>query len=117
MPAPGYPALVARLSAARRAGVRLGLDRARATLARLGHLPAPRARLGRAERSIATSVQIGGTNGKGSTAAFTDAILRAAGLSVGLYTSPHLSRWSERFRVGAAELPPDELAALGEEVA
>jgi dihydrofolate synthase / folylpolyglutamate synthase len=100
-----YPALVARLSAARRFGVRLGLERMDAALDRLG----------RPERRFLV-VQIGGTNGKGSTAAFVAAIARAGGLSVGLYTSPHLSRWSERFAVDGHELGRDELVAAGGEV-
>ena len=45
------------------------------------------------------SVHIAGTNGKGSTSALLDAMLRTAGLRVGLYTSPHLSDERERIRV------------------
>ena len=59
------------------------------------------ARLGDPQRRFA-AVQIAGTNGKGSTAAMTEAILRAAGLRTGLYTSPHLARFTERIRVGRA---------------
>jgi dihydrofolate synthase/folylpolyglutamate synthase len=99
----GYAALVARLMAARAAGVRLELDRVRAALARLGH----------PERRLGAIVQIGGTNGKGSTAAFLDAIARAAGLRVGLYASPHLQRWAERIRVDGAELAEPALVAAG----
>src|SRR5713101_1492787 len=54
---------------------------------------------------------IAGTNGKGSTAAMLDSILRAAGLRSGLYTSPHLERINERIRVGGEEIPDDEFAA------
>lgn len=42
---------------------------------------------------------VGGTNGKGSTVAFTHALLRARGLNVGAYTSPHLHRYNERVRL------------------
>ena len=49
-------------------------------------------------------VHIAGTNGKGSTAAFVDAMLRAAGHRAGLFTSPHLSRFTERIRVDGREL-------------
>ncbi len=45
---------------------------------------------------------VGGTNGKGSTCAMLESILRAAGYRVGLYTSPHLLRFNERARVGGA---------------
>ena len=50
------------------------------------------------ERSF-TSVQIAGTNGKGSTAVMLDSICRAAGIKTGLYTSPHLVSITERIRI------------------
>jgi dihydrofolate synthase/folylpolyglutamate synthase len=58
------------------------------------------------------AVHIAGTNGKGSTAAMTDAILRAAGYRTGLYTSPHLISIIERFRVEGREIGQDEFARL-----
>jgi dihydrofolate synthase / folylpolyglutamate synthase len=58
------------------------------------------------------AVHIAGTNGKGSTAAMTASVLRAAGLRAGLYTSPHLVSITERIRVGADEIAPDEFARL-----
>jgi dihydrofolate synthase / folylpolyglutamate synthase len=58
------------------------------------------------------AVHIAGTNGKGSTAAMTESVLRAAGLRAGLYTSPHLVSITERIRVGADEIAPDEFARL-----
>jgi len=48
-------------------------------------------------------ITVGGTNGKGSTCAMLEAILRAAGYRTGLYTSPHLVRYNERVRVAGAE--------------
>ena len=45
-------------------------------------------------------VHIAGTNGKGSTATMTAAILQASGLTVGLYTSPYINDFRERFRIG-----------------
>lgn len=56
------------------------------------------------------SVHIAGTNGKGSTAAMMDAILRSAGYRTGLYTSPHLERINERIRVNGAEIGDTEFA-------
>jgi dihydrofolate synthase/folylpolyglutamate synthase len=64
--------------------------------------------LGNPERRLA-AVHVGGTNGKGSTAAFTEALLRAAGHRVGLYTSPHLVRFEERIRVDGREISADEV--------
>jgi len=66
-------------------------------------------RLGRPDRAYPV-VHIAGTNGKGSTAAFLEAILRDAGFRTGLNTSPHLERINERIRVGGEEVS-DELFA------
>jgi dihydrofolate synthase/folylpolyglutamate synthase len=97
-----YAELLARLDVAARAlGVDMGLERVRTALARLGD---PQRRF--------AAVQIAGTNGKGSTAAMTEAILRAAGLRTGLYTSPHLARFTERIRVAGREVDGERLAAL-----
>ncbi|HVB32904.1 MAG TPA: folylpolyglutamate synthase/dihydrofolate synthase family protein [Patescibacteria group bacterium] len=56
------------------------------------------------------SVHIAGTNGKGSTAAMLEQILREAGLKTGLYTSPHLERINERFRISGQEISDEEFA-------
>jgi len=101
MASAAYAELLARLDGVRALGVELGLDRMRRALARLGD---PQARF--------TAVQIAGTNGKGSTAAMTEAVLRAAGLRTGLYSSPHLSRFTERIRIAGREVEGDRLAAL-----
>jgi dihydrofolate synthase/folylpolyglutamate synthase len=61
------------------------------------------------------SVLIAGTNGKGSTAATLASILTAAGLRTGLYTSPHLTRVTERIRTSDPALCADTLAEIGEE--
>src|SRR5215204_1818544 len=53
------------------------------------------------ERRIPPVIHVAGTNGKGSTLAFMRAVLEAAGKSVHVYTSPHLVRFNERFRLGA----------------
>ena len=57
------------------------------------------------------SVQIAGTNGKGSTAAMLDSICRAAGIKCGLYTSPHLVSITERIRVSGTEITREDFAA------
>ena len=54
-------------------------------------------------------VTVGGTNGKGSTCAMLESILRAGGYRTGLYTSPHLVRYNERVRVGGVELDDRQL--------
>ena len=72
--------------------IAMGLERVRTV--------AGRTALGKCARHVIT---IGGTNGKGSTVAFVEAIARAAGWRVGAYTSPHLLRYNERVRIDGAD--------------
>lgn len=58
------------------------------------------------------SVHIGGTNGKGSTAAFISSVLMKSGYRVGLYTSPHLIRFTERIKINQKEISPLEVTEL-----
>jgi dihydrofolate synthase / folylpolyglutamate synthase len=58
------------------------------------------------------SIHIGGTNGKGSTAAMMASILQKEGYRVGLYTSPHLLRFTERIKVNGKEIAEEEVATL-----
>ncbi|MFO7172096.1 MAG: folylpolyglutamate synthase/dihydrofolate synthase family protein [Bacillota bacterium] len=83
-----------------------GLERTRELLRRLGD----------PHRAGYRVVHIGGTNGKGSTAAMVAAGLRAAGHRVGLYTSPALQRWNERIQVDGRPIADGEVAALAAEV-
>ncbi len=85
---------------------RLGLERTRALLHALGD-PQKGLRF----------VHVAGSNGKGSTCAMLDAILRAAGYRTGLYTSPYIEAFSERIRVNGENIPADRLAALTERTA
>src|SRR5271169_44285 len=66
--------------------------------------------LGQPQRQF-QSVHVAGTNGKGSTSAMLDSILRAAGLRTGLYTSPHLERINERIRLDGKDISDEEFAA------
>jgi dihydrofolate synthase/folylpolyglutamate synthase len=81
-------------------------------LQRIGEV-ARRLGLGRPAQRVIT---VGGTNGKGSTVAFIEAIARAAGLSVGAYTSPHLLAYNERVRIGGREASDAELVEAFEAV-
>ncbi len=58
------------------------------------------------------AIHIGGTNGKGSTAAMIASILQKEGYRVGLYTSPHLIQFTERIKVDGKEIEKEEVAAL-----
>ncbi len=62
------------------------------------------------------AVHVGGTNGKGSTAAMLEAIFRAAGYRTGLYTSPHLLSFTERIRVDGAPIDEAGIVALTEQL-
>jgi dihydrofolate synthase / folylpolyglutamate synthase len=61
-------------------------------------------------------ITVGGTNGKGSTCAMLESILRSGGYRTGLYTSPHLLRYNERVRIGGAEASDDALVESFEAV-
>jgi dihydrofolate synthase/folylpolyglutamate synthase len=84
--------------------IAMGLDRVRAVHARLP------AALG------CPVVTVAGTNGKGSTCAFLDAMLRAGGYRVGVYTSPHLMRYNERVVTDGAPAGDAELVEAFERV-
>jgi dihydrofolate synthase / folylpolyglutamate synthase len=77
--------------------IAMGLDRVAAVHARMGvalHCPV---------------VTVTGTNGKGSTCAMLESVLRCAGHRTGLYTSPHLARYNERVRQDGVEQDDDAL--------
>ncbi len=59
-----------------------------------------------------SAVVVTGSNGKGSTAAFCASIARACGLRTGMFTSPHLYRFNERFQVDGAPIGDDDLTRL-----
>ncbi len=77
----------------------------------LGRIEALLARLGNPERDIA-AVHVAGTNGKGSVCAMVESVFRAAGYRTGLYTSPHLVRLNERMRVASECIENQELVDL-----
>ena len=106
-------------ASAERFGSRLGLDRMRSLMDRLGGIP-----------QEPVYVHVAGTNGKGSVTAFTASALAAAGYRTGIYTSPFLFRFEERIRVLAGagdlealtrdettgEIPHEDLARLASRV-
>ncbi|MGZ2412896.1 dihydrofolate synthase / folylpolyglutamate synthase [Sphingomonas sp. F9_3S_D5_B_2] len=95
-----------RLAKLSPAGDRLGLDRIRELLERLG----------RPQDRLPPVFHVAGTNGKGSTCAFLRAALEASGHSVHVFTSPHLVRFNERIRVAGRLIDDETLAALLAEV-
>ena len=68
-------------------------------------------KLGNPERELKI-IHVAGTNGKGSVCAMIESVLRASGLKTGLYTSPHLFRFNERFRINGKEISNADLEKL-----
>ena len=81
-----------------RLGIKLGLENTKRLLDHFGNpqLKTP-------------TIHIAGTNGKGSTAAYVESILRASGYRVGLYTSPHILDFRERIQVDRQLIAPEEM--------
>lgn len=94
-----------KLYARRRFGIKPGVDRVSTLLSRLGN----------PEKSF-RSIHVVGTNGKGSTSAFLSSILKQSGYNTAQFSSPHLVRFTERFRINGSEFPSARLAALMETV-
>lgn len=100
-----WPSIERELFARARHGMKLGLDRMERALDALG----------RPDRA-APAIHVAGTNGKGSVCAMVERGLREAGLRTGLYTSPHLERFSERMRVGGEEITEEALVEVWKEL-
>ena len=78
--------------------IELGLDRCNKVAGRMGLL-----------KSNSKVISISGTNGKGSSAAMLDAMLRQSGYKVGAYTSPHLTGYNERICINGKQVTDDQL--------
>ena len=96
-----YKEALAYLNAVEFFGSKPGLERMAAMLDALGN-----------PQDGMKFVHVAGTNGKGSCAAMTASILKAAGYKTGLYTSPYLYRFNERMQIGGKEIEDDVLAEL-----
>ncbi|MDO9219907.1 MAG: bifunctional tetrahydrofolate synthase/dihydrofolate synthase [Thiobacillus sp.] len=103
-PTLGLEDWLSRLERLHPSTIELGLDRVRRVKDALGLDP------------TFPLIVVGGTNGKGSTCAYLEAILGAAGYKTGLYTSPHLLRYNERVRVAGTEASDAELVAAFERI-
>jgi dihydrofolate synthase / folylpolyglutamate synthase len=96
-----YPDAIRFLYGLRWFGAKLGLDNT-FKLAALAGNPQHRLRF----------IHVAGTNGKGSTCAMLESIYRAAGLRVGLFTSPHLVAFGERIQVNRRVIPARDIGRL-----
>ena len=86
-------------------GKKEGLTNMREIMSRLGN-----------PQAAVPMVHVAGTNGKGSCCAMIERVLREAGYTTGLYTSPYIERYNERIRIGGVPIAGDKLAALVERV-
>ena len=100
-----YQEAIDYINGVRWLGSKPGLARITELLARLGD-PQKKLRF----------VHIAGTNGKGSCAAMTASVLRAAGYRTGLFTSPYLWRFNERMQLNGRPIEDDSLAAITEKI-
>ena len=89
------------LDSFQRFGMKLGLERINYICKKLGD-----------PQNCLKVVHVGGTNGKGSVCRFLESILLASGYSVGVYTSPHLQRFSERIVVNGKEISERDVVSL-----
>jgi dihydrofolate synthase/folylpolyglutamate synthase len=100
-----YQEILTHIYGLGRFGMKPGLERIRSLLKGLSN-PQDSLRV----------IQVAGTNGKGSTAAFLSAILTAAGHRVGLFTSPHLIAFPERIRINGREISEQDVVSCAERV-
>jgi dihydrofolate synthase/folylpolyglutamate synthase len=105
LPATRSDAVLTRLLSLHPKKIDLVLDRIERLLRELGH----------PERKLPPVIHVAGTNGKGSTCAFSRAMLEAQGLKVHVYSSPHLVEFRERIRLAGALISEEELSATLEE--
>ena len=100
-----YEGSVAYLYSLQKHGMKFGLDNIRKLMAALGD-----------PHTTFHAVHTAGTNGKGSTSAMIESMLRTAGVTTGLFTSPHLVSFTERIRVNGKEISEGEVASLADTV-
>lgn len=82
-------------------GIKEGLERIRALTAKLGE-----------PQNFYRTIHVAGTNGKGSVCAMLAEMLKASGLKVGLFTSPHLESYCERIRINGVNIPESDFAEM-----
>lgn len=100
-----FQAILNNLYGLKRFGIRLGLENISSLLSELGE-----------PQKYINAIHVGGTNGKGSTAAFIYNILNAKGYKVGLFTSPHLFSILERIQINNTPIPKEEFIGLFKKV-
>ena len=100
-----YQEAIEKLTSSGMFYIDLSLDRIKFALEKLGN-----------PQDYLKYIHVAGTNGKGSTCAMLDSILREAGYKVGLYTSPHIFEYTERIKINGQEISQQDFANFFEEV-
>lgn len=100
-----YADTIAYLFGLQQQGMKFGLDNTRRLMTLLGE-----------PQNSFFSVHVAGTNGKGSTSAMIESLLRTNGVKTGLFTSPHLVNFTERIRINGIEISETDVIALADEV-
>lgn len=96
-----YTAVIEYLYGLQKFGIKLGLDKTKSIMSKLGN-----------PFEDFKTVHVAGTNGKGSVSAMTASILQAHGFKVGLFTSPHLVSFTERIRIDGKQITEEEVVSL-----
>lgn len=100
-----YKETIEWISGFQKHGMKLGLERIRYICKKLGN-----------PQNNYNIIHVGGTNGKGSVCNFIGSILTSAGYNVGIFTSPHLQRFSERFVINDKEISKSDVAYLTKKI-
>lgn len=100
-----YQVAIEKLTSSGMFYIDLGLDRIKSVLEKFGN-----------PQDSLKCIHVAGTNGKGSTCAMLDSILREAGYKTGLYTSPHIFDYTERIKINGQDISQEDFAQLFEEV-
>lgn len=100
-----YKETLLKLSSSNMFYVDLSLNRIQSVLEKLGN-----------PQDSLRYIHVAGTNGKGSTCAMLESILRTAGYKVGLYTSPHIHKYTERIKINGEEISENEFVKLFDEI-
>jgi len=100
-----YEDTIAYLYGLQKHGMKFGLDNIRRLMSALGE-----------PHKSFSAIHVAGTNGKGSTSAMIESLLRTNKIRTGLFTSPHLVSFTERIKVNGQEIPEDAVMELADEV-
>lgn len=100
-----YNSTIEYLYGLQKHGMKFGLDNIRRLLSEAGN-----------PQDTFSSIHVAGTNGKGSTSAMIESMVRTGGINTGLFTSPHLVNFTERIKINGKEISAEDVISLADEV-